>query len=163
MPLTQQEKQALVESYQSGLARAPHVFLIDYKGISVPQATELRQKLRETGGSYVVVKNRLALRAIEGAALEGLSAHFQGPTAAAFCDDDPISLAKALTEFAKEAPALDLKAGLVDGQQVVPNAGTDLTDAARELLAHEDAPADHRHRRRADEIVGEGLHRAVRP
>ena len=118
MPISRQEKEALVESYQSGLAQAAHVFLVDYQGISVPEVTELREKLRETGGDYVVVKNRLALRAIQGAALEELAEHFQGPTAAAYCQEDPVGLAKALTEFAKEGSALDLKAGLVEGQQI---------------------------------------------
>jgi large subunit ribosomal protein L10 len=89
-----------------------------FSGISVPQVTELRSRVRETGGKYVVVKNRLVLRAIAGEALEGLSEHFEGPTAVAFGDEDAVSIAKAVTEFAKDVPAIQLKGGLVDGREV---------------------------------------------
>ena len=118
MALSRARKEELVEQYQDGLAKAPHVFLLDFSGISVPQATELRNRLRETGGSYVVVKNRLALRSIEGCGLADLSQLFTGPTAAAYTEESPVNLAKALTDFAKEVPALDFKGGLVDGQTV---------------------------------------------
>lgn len=118
MPLTREAKEKLVASYEDGMAKAPHVFLVDYKGISVPQVTDLRSRLRESDSRYVVVKNRLALRAIEGAALDGLRELFTGPVAAAYSETDPVALAKALTEFAKVVPALELKGGLVEGQQV---------------------------------------------
>jgi len=118
MPLTREQKETLVSSYQEGLAKAPHVFLMDYAGISVPEVTDLRNRLRETGGSYVVIKNRLARLAIKGEALDELSDVLEGPVAAAYSDSDAVSLAKALTEFAKEVPALELKAGLVEGQRV---------------------------------------------
>jgi large subunit ribosomal protein L10 len=116
MPLSRQEKEQLVDSYQEGLAATPHVFLMDYKGISVPQVTELRRRIREVGGTYAVVKNRLVLRAIEGKGLSELQEQFQGPTAVAFCEDDPVALAKALTEFADDVPAIEFKAGLIEGR-----------------------------------------------
>ncbi len=116
MPLSRQKKEQLVESYQEGLAAAPHVFLISYKGISVPQVTELRRRIREIGGTYTVVKNRLVLRAIDGKVLEELKSEFEGPTAVAYSEDDPVSLAKTLTEYAKEVPALEFKTSLVEGQ-----------------------------------------------
>lgn len=118
MPLSRQQKEQLVESYQEGLAAAPHVFLISYKGISVPQVTELRRRIRDVGGTYAVVKNRLVLRAIDGKALEHLKAEFEGPTAVAFSNDDPVSLAKTLTEYAKEVPALEFKTSLVEGHPI---------------------------------------------
>ena len=118
MPLSRQQKEQLVESYQDGMAAAPHVFLISYKGISVPQVTELRRRIREVGGTYVVVKNRLVLRAIDGKALDELKGEFEGPTAVAFSNDDPVSLAKTLTEYAKEVPALEFKTSLVEGQSI---------------------------------------------
>ena len=118
MPLTRHEKEKLVESYREGLAKAPHVFLLDYKGVTVTQVSELRNRIREMGGSYEVVKNRLVLRALDGAALEQLKEQFKGPVAVAFSGDDPVGLAKALTEFAKDVPAIELKAGLVEGQTV---------------------------------------------
>jgi large subunit ribosomal protein L10 len=118
MPLSRQQKEQLVESYQEGLAAAPHVFLISYKGISVPQVTELRRRIRDIGATYAVVKNRLVLRAIGGKAIEDLKGEFQGATAVAFSNDDPVSLAKTLTEFAKEVPALEFKTSLVEGRPV---------------------------------------------
>lgn len=118
MPLTAAQKKDLVQRYEEGMASAQHLFLIEFKGISVPQVTELRDRVRESGGEYVVVKNRLALRAIAGHALESLKDHFQGPTAVAWSQDDPVSLAKALTEFAKNAPVIEFKAGLVDGAAI---------------------------------------------
>lgn len=117
MPLTRSAKEQLVDQYEAGLAQAPHAFLIGFKGITVPQATDLRSRIREQGGQYEVVKNTLARRAVEGKALEGLSDQFQGPTAVAY-SDDPVSLAKALTEFAKEVPKIEFKGGLVEGQVV---------------------------------------------
>jgi len=118
MPLTREQKQNLVADYEDGLAKAPHVFLLGFEGITVPQVTELREKVRQSGGRYIVVKNRLALRAIEGEALGGLEGQFDGATAAAYCTDDAVGIAKVLTEFAKDVPAVKLKGGLVDGQEV---------------------------------------------
>jgi large subunit ribosomal protein L10 len=118
MALTRSAKQELIERYESGLAAAPHAFLVGFTKITVPQATALRSRIRDTGGSYEVVKNTLARRAIDGKALGGLKDHFQGPTAVAYIDADPVALAKALTEFAKEVPALEFKAGIVDGQAI---------------------------------------------
>jgi len=118
MPLTRQQKEELVESYQEGLAKAPHAFLVDFKGVTVTQVSELRRKIREVGGQYEVVKNRLVLLAIGGEALAELKSSFQGPTAVAYCSEDPVGLAKAVTDFAKDVPAIELKGGLVEGQLV---------------------------------------------
>lgn len=120
MPLTRQQKEDLIGSYQEGLVKSPHVFLVDFKGVTVTEVSELRRKIREVGGQYEVVKNRLVLRAIGGEALEELKGDFQGPTAAAFGGDDPVGLAKAITDFAKEVPAIELKGGLLEGQPVAP-------------------------------------------
>jgi large subunit ribosomal protein L10 len=117
MPLNLQQKKDLVERYRGGVAASPHVFLFDYKGISVPQVTELRRQVREKGGEYQVVKNRLMLRAIGGTALAELESEFDGPTAAVF-GDDPVGLAKVLTDFAGEAKVLEFKAGLVEGRPI---------------------------------------------
>lgn len=118
MPLSRQQKENMVDSYQAGLAKAPHAVLIDYKGVTVTEVSELRRKVREAGGQYQVVKNRLVLRAIGGEALEQVKEQFQGPTAVAYSGDDPVGLAKAVTDFAKEVPAIEVKGGLVEGQPV---------------------------------------------
>lgn len=118
MPLSKQQKEEMVAGYRDGLAAAETVFLVGYEGITVPEATELRSKVRDSGGSYIVVKNRLVLRAIEDGALAGLREHFSGPTAVVYGDDDPVALAKAVTAFAKEVPAVRFKAGVVEGKAV---------------------------------------------
>ena len=117
MALSRAEKEQILEQYEQGLAEAPHAFLLGYKGITVPQVTALRAKVRQTGGSYVVVKNTLALRSIDGKALGELKEHFVGPTAVVY-GEDPVSLAKALTDFAKDVPAIEFKAGLVERRPV---------------------------------------------
>lgn len=118
MPLSRQKKEQLLSQYQEGMAAAPHVFLVDYKGITVTEDTELRRKVRESGGAYSVVKNRLVLQAIDSTALEDLRGMFEGPVAVAYSSDDAVGLAKALTTFAKEVPAVELKGGLVEGQLI---------------------------------------------
>jgi large subunit ribosomal protein L10 len=118
MALNRSQKQDLIERYEQGLAEAQHAFVVDYKGITVNEDTVLRAQIRNSGGSYEVVKNTLALRAVEGKAMGQLHEHFQGPTAVAYIADDPVGLAKALTEFAKDVPAFEFKGGLVDGQAV---------------------------------------------
>jgi len=117
MPLTRSDKEELLDQYTSGLKSAQHAFVMGYQGIKVPQVTALREKVRQSGGEYVVVKNTLALRAIDGAALAQLKEHFVGPTAVAF-SQDPVALAKALTDFAKDVPAIQFKGGLVEGRAV---------------------------------------------
>ena len=118
MALTREKKEELVERYRTGMAAAPHAFLVGYKGVTVPQVTELRDKVREQGGEYLVVKNTLALRAIEGGPLDELKELFDGPVAVAFSQDDAVGLAKALSQFAKDIPAIQVLGGLVNGQQV---------------------------------------------
>ncbi len=99
MPLTRSDKEQILEQYENGLAKAPHAFLFGFQGITVPQVTELRNRVRNSGGEYVVVKNTLALRAIDSKALAQLKEHFVGPTAVVFSAKDPVALAKALTDF----------------------------------------------------------------
>src|SRR5258708_1493925 len=118
MPLTRSEKDRLIADCQGGLVVAPHALLRGFKGISVPQVTELRNRVRATGGSCLVVKNNLALRAIDSTALAALEEHFVGPTAVVFTDHDPVALAKALTDYAREVPALEFKAGMVERRAV---------------------------------------------
>ncbi len=118
MAQTRAQKQEMIDHYEGGLATARHAFLVSFEGLTVSQATDLRSRIREQGGTYEVVKNRLALRAVEGRGLNDLKDKFRGPTAVAYAKDDPVVLAKTLTEFRKEVPAIEFKGGLVDGQAV---------------------------------------------
>lgn len=118
MALSRSQKDSLVDVYENGLAAAPHAFLVSFSGLTVNQDTELRAKVRDSGGHYQVVKNRLALRAVEGKALDALADQFKGPTAVAYVADDPVALAKVLTEFAKGVPTLEFKGGVIDGKAI---------------------------------------------
>lgn len=135
MALSRIQKEEMIERYQSGMAKASNAFVLDYKGISVPDDTELRAKLREVGASYEVVKNTLAKRAFKGEPLEDLQDHLQGPTAVAYTNGDAVALAKALTDFAKTVPAVEFKAGILDGEAVdVGLIGEIATLPSREVL-----------------------------
>ena len=114
--MTRTEKTQAVETIAATVGKAPHVFLIDYKGINVPGVTELRRQIRATGSKYVVVKNTLALRAVKDSPLHALSEHFSGMTAVAYSNDDIVGLAKVLHTFGKTNPKVKVKAVLVDGK-----------------------------------------------
>ena len=102
--------------------------LIDYRGINVPQVTELRAQLRKAKAGYKVVKNTLAKRALKGTDFESLGAHFEGTTAVAYTQEDPVALAKTLTAFMKNAPTLQIKAAVVQGQAIQAAQVTDLAN-----------------------------------
>ena len=89
---------------------------MDYRGLKVPEVTELRRQVRAAKASYTVVKNTLAKRAVKGTAFEPLAEHFVGTTAVAYAGDDPVALAKVLTTFAKDKPALQIRAAVVQGR-----------------------------------------------
>lgn len=120
MALTRAKKEQLITQYEEGLASAEHAFLLSYQGLDVTRDTELRAKIRETGARYEVVKNRLALRAIQGKPLGELQDSFNGPIAVAYTDEDVVRLAKVLSDFAKDAPVLQFRGGVVSGQAVAP-------------------------------------------
>jgi large subunit ribosomal protein L10 len=121
MALTREQKQEIVERYERSLAKAPHAFLVSYQGIKVNDVTELRARVRAVGGDYEVVKNTLALRAIEGKPLAALSATFTGAIAVVFTESDAVAVAKTLTEFAKTVPQIVFRGGIVDGRPIAAN------------------------------------------
>jgi large subunit ribosomal protein L10 len=118
MALTKTEKTATVEQIAAALKGADSAILFDYKGLNVPQVTELRRQVRAAKGQYKVVKNTLARRVLKGTDFEPLSEFFQGTTAIAFTGTDPVALAKTLTTFAKTAPQLLIKAAVVQGRKI---------------------------------------------
>jgi large subunit ribosomal protein L10 len=118
MALTKTEKTATVEELASALKGVDSAILFDYKGLNVPQVTELRRQVRAAKGQYKVVKNTLARRVLKGTDFEPLSEFFQGTTAIAFTGTDPVALAKTLTTFAKTAPQLQIKAAVVQGRKI---------------------------------------------
>ena len=118
MAVTRAEKTTELESLEGAFKGHDVAILIDYKGINVPQVTQLRIDLRKAKASYKVVKNSLAKRALKGTQFEPLAEQFEGMTAVAYTKDDPVALAKALTAFMKGAPTLKIKAAVVQGQTI---------------------------------------------
>ena len=112
------EKAEFVNRLAERLTKSPNLYLTDFTGIAVKPVTELRRKLRSAGVDCMVVKNTLALRALEQASVEGLNDLLEGPTAFVFAGADPLSAAKVLTDFQTEHQQLTVKAGLLDGQRV---------------------------------------------
>ena len=117
--MNKEEKQQTVDSLGEQFRSISSAFLIDYRGLKVVDATELRRKIREFDGHYVVVKNTLAMRAARETKLEKLEPDFQGPTAIAYHSKDVVGMAKLLTEIGKGNPNFAFKAALVEGK-VVP-------------------------------------------
>ena len=126
MSVSKAEKTAELEQLAAAFTGSDSAILIDYKGINVPQVTELRRQLRGAKATYKVVKNTLARRALKGTRFESLEKHFEGTTAIAYTTTDPVALAKTLTGFVKTAPMLKIKAAVVQGRAIQPAEVTDL-------------------------------------
>src|SRR5438105_8217657 len=116
---TREQKSEEIAALTDEIGKAANAFLIDFKGITVPQVTELRKQVRETHSGYLVVKNTLALIALKDSPIVAMKEQFTGPTAIAFNASDAVALAKALTKFAKDVPAVRFKGALLNGQ-IVP-------------------------------------------
>ena len=118
MTATRAAKNEEIQQLEGTVAKATHAFLIDYKGLTVPAVTDLRRQIKGAKSGYVVVKNTLALRAIEGKPLGSLKEHFTGMTGVAYSQTDVVALAKVLHTFGKTNPNLKVKAALLDGKPV---------------------------------------------
>src|SRR6058998_2035389 len=112
----------MVTALAARLRRSSTVYVTDFTGLDVAKITQLRRRLRQTGGDtdYVVVKNTLARRALVDAQVQGLEAHLAGPTGLVLTGADPIAAAKVLADFAREFEKPAVKVGLVDGRAVTP-------------------------------------------
>ena len=108
-------KQPIVQEIADSIKDAQTLVVVDYRGLTVAQDTELRKALREAGITYKVYKNTLVKRAIEGTAFESLTDSLEGPNAFAISTTDATAPARVLAEFAKKAPKLEIKAGVVEG------------------------------------------------
>jgi large subunit ribosomal protein L10 len=128
MAVTRAEKEQALEELASTFRTVDTAILVDYKGLNVPQVTELRRQIRGARGQYKVVKNTIARRASRGTKLASLEAQFEGTTAIAYTGDDAVALAKVLTAFMKGAPTLKVKAAVVQGQAIKPAEVTDLAN-----------------------------------
>ena len=108
-------KQPIVEEISELLNGAATAVVVDYRGLTVAEDTELRKQLREAGVVYKVYKNTMINFAIKDTEFADLAQHLEGPTAIAVCKDDATAAARVLAKFAKTAEALEIKGGVVDG------------------------------------------------
>lgn len=108
-------KKPIVEEISTHIKDAESVVLVKYRGLTVEQDTKLRKQLREAGVIYKVYKNTMMNFAFKDTAYETLAPHLEGPNAIAISADDATAPARILAKFAKEAPALELIAGVVEG------------------------------------------------
>ena len=116
MAVSRAEKSTELDALTGAFGQTQSAILLDFRGIKVPEVTELRRQVRASKGVYRVVKNTLARRAVKGTPFEPLTPHLEGSTAIAYSDTDPVLLAKTLTTFMKTAPALKIKAAVVQGR-----------------------------------------------
>ncbi len=130
-------KQPVVQAIAEDVKDAASVVLVDYRGLTVAQDTELRKQLREAGVIYKVCKNTMMKRAFEGTDFAALDEHLEGPSALAISKDDATAPARILCKFAKDAQALELKAGVVEGTVYDAAALTELSKipSREELLS----------------------------
>ena len=108
-------KQPIVQAIADDIKDAQSVVLVDYRGLTVAQDTELRKQLREAGVIYKVCKNTMMKRAFEGTEFAGMEEYLEGPSALVVSKDDATAPARIICKFAKTAEALEVKAGVVEG------------------------------------------------
>jgi large subunit ribosomal protein L10 len=110
-----EQKKQIVTEIADKFKASQSTIVVDYRGLTVSEVTELRKQLREAGVDFKVYKNSMARRAAEAAELTGLNVALTGPNAIAFSNDDVVAPAKILNDFAKKHEALEIKAGVIEG------------------------------------------------
>ena len=113
--MNREQKAAVIEEVTTQIKESEAVFAVDYRGISVPQAAELRERLLEADATLRVVKNTLTERAVDQAGAEGLKDLLEGPTAFTFVKGDAALAAKVIATFRRENQVLEFKGGSMDG------------------------------------------------
>lgn len=111
-------KKQQVDVIADQLKSSVSTVVVDYRGLTVAEVTELRKQLREANVQYKVYKNTMLRRAAEKAGIEGLDEFLTGPTAVAFTTEDVVSPAKVIAGFAKEHEALEIKSGIMEGSVI---------------------------------------------
>lgn len=110
-----EKKKQIVEEIVGKFRDSVSTIIVDYRGLNVAEVTELRKKLREANVEFKVYKNTLTRRAVEQTEINGLEEFLTGPNAIAFSSEDVVAPAKVLSEFAKDHEALEIKAGVIEG------------------------------------------------
>ena len=115
---TRAQKEQEIDVLHKEFQETPHALVVSFQGIKVADDERLRRELRQANLSYRVVKNTLAIRAAEGTPMAQIKDNFTGATAVALSKDDPVTLAKVLSKWAKESPVFSFKAGIVEGRAI---------------------------------------------
>ena len=131
--MNRDEKAAVIEEVARQIQEAEAIYAVDYRGASVPQAAELRARLRDADAVFRVVKNTLTERAADQAGAEGLKAYLEGPTAMTFVRGDAAAAAKALADFRRANGLLEFKGGWMNGEAL----SADQMDAIARLPTRE--------------------------
>src|SRR5213593_934660 len=119
--MNREQKAAAIAEIAQNIQESEAIFAVDYRGISVPQAAELRAQLREADTRFTVVKNTLTERAADQAGAEALKALLEGPTALAFVRGDAAAAAKAISDYGRRTDLLPFKGGLMNGEGLDPD------------------------------------------
>lgn len=115
---TRLQKEKEIEVLHREFEESPNALLVGFQGITVGTDERLRRELRQAGVSYRVVKNTLAIRAADGTSMEQVKGQFTGATAVALSKNDPVTLAKLLSKWARETPVFSFKAAVVEGKAI---------------------------------------------
>ena len=115
---TRAQKEQEIDVLRQEFQESPHALVVGFQGIKVADDERLRRELRQANLSYRVVKNTLAIRAAEGTPMASITENFTGATAIALSKDDPVTLAKVLSKWAKESPVFTFKGGIVEGRAI---------------------------------------------
>lgn len=133
--LNKAQKQELVRDFNERFKANPSLFVVEYKGLSVKDMEKLRRRLKKARADFRVTKNSLLKIASRGTEIEKIKDLFDGPTAIAICNENPVSVAKVFTESIKELPILKLKGGIVEGKIIGINEVSKLSQLpSREVL-----------------------------
>ena len=113
-----ESKKSIVAGIKEKFETAKTVVLVDYRGLTVAEDTELRNQLRQAGVEYCVLKNTMINLAVKDMGLDGMKSHLEGPTAVAFGMEDAVAPAKVLSDFIKKTKKMTIKCGVVDGAYI---------------------------------------------
>ena len=128
MAISKAQKEAIVEQYVDWMDRSNAMILTEYVGLSMKEIDDLRQKTREAGGEFRVIKNTLGMLAFEKSDIQLPEGKLEGSTAIAFAFDDPASLAKSISEFASQSDFLKIKGGFLEAEHLDPQEIKNLAD-----------------------------------
>lgn len=130
-------KAAIVDEIKDLMGKSQSVVFVDYRGLTVSEVTELRNKMRQAGVVYKVLKNTYVKRAADDLGIEGLDGYLEGPTAVAFGLDDAVAPAKILADFIKATKKAELKGGILEGKAISTDVVNKLSaiPSREELLA----------------------------